>query len=88
MAFCVKDCDSVSLSVTLSVSAGFSKVRIMLRTLSIVPDDLTFSSATNHARYGDGRLCAADSNRSTCVGADANIDLRGTAFKIKVINIH
>ena len=63
---------------------GFKKVRVLLRSLTIILDDLTFSTAQHKALFGSGLICTM-LNATICIGADAMMDLRGTPFKIKVI---
>ena len=67
----------------LSTAIGFKKVRLLLRSLTIIPEDLNFVTAKHHVRFGSGKICGIENNTS-CIGADAMIDLRGTPFKIKV----
>ena len=77
---------SIYLSETsghLSTFIGFNKIRVLLRSLTIILDDLTFSNAKQHAWFGVGKICMT-ANITLCIGANAMIDLRGTPFKIKV----
>ena len=73
----------VASSQETSKFVGYDKVRLILRTLTIVPNDLTFTTASVQANFGSGRICGL-ANGTTCIGADAKIDLRGTPFKVKV----
>eukprot|EP00794_Sanderia_malayensis_P003344 gene3344-3833_t len=74
---------NVTSSDVAQFAVEFDKVRIHLRSLSIVTDDLTFSSSAKNTKYGTGRICGIINNDTACIGADGGIDLRGTPFKIK-----
>jgi len=76
---CLKDNET---SGHLSASIGFKKIRLLLRSLTVIPDDLTFATANNGGQFGNGKICGMG-NSSDCFGADAMIDLRGTPFKVK-----